>query len=712
MSEFLSHILWNVGWSAALAGVVFLLSRQPTFQRRPALMHVLWFGVLLRLIVPAVIAVPVLPMLEAEPSLNATYPAPLPPNPSNPLIPTDWPKTTESPSASPSDAVWMTWPVRLSLISLTGTLALLSICFMQSRRLSQLLSRSAPVPQLLLDRTQQLARDMRLSGCPEVRVIEGLATPSLSLYRRRATIMLPRHLLDELDDEQWSCILSHELAHFARRDGWFNVTATGILYLFWWNPVAWWAWREMRACQEASCDALALARMPASRRLYAETLLHVVESLNRPTLWQPSVVLGFGNQSVLTRRFEMIANPSVRPRAALAATLCLSLLSLAYFCVPVRAEKEAKQEKPDLERIQGTWKAVEAEQEKKEATAKELEQMNIRFTFTGAKLKLQKMEPGNQLTETGGEFSLNASTNPKQIDFGIYRGKELLNAQGIYEMDDDTLKICFGQTRPTKFKIASGTDHRIYVFHKQASDPQANAGEATQPTAPAESAATQPAEGALEVQSRKNINQIVLALHLYHKEYRTFPPAILYGKENKGGKFPHSWRVALLPYLGQQKLYDSYHFDEAWDSPANVDVMAKMPDVYRAPGEERKYFHPAYMVLVGDLMANDSEPSKLQTLFSSKQGTKMPMITDGMSNTLAIVETKLDSKQAIQWTEPKDLTYDPAGELPKLGGVHAGGFWIGAADGTAIFINSKTKPTTIKALVSPGGGEVIDLSSL
>lgn len=213
----------------------------------------------------------------------------------------------------------------------------------------------------------------------------------------------------------------------------------------------------------------------------------------------------------------------------------------------------------------------------------------------------------------------------------------------------------------------------------------------------------------LRIQSRNNVKRIMLAMHLYHEKHGAFPPAVLYGKDNKGGKFPHSWRVALLPHLDQQKLYDSYHFDEAWDSPANMDVMAKMPDVYRAPGEERKSLHPAYVVFVGKLMEDGSDPAKLQTMFSSQQGVKIPMVRDGMSNTLAIVETKLVGKQAIQWTEPKDLTYDPAGELPKLGGLYSDEFWIGTVDGAPLLIHSNTKAKTIKGLISPAGGEFIDL---
>ena len=47
---------------------------------------------------------------------------------------------------------------------------------------------------------------------------------------------------------------------------------------------------------------------------------------------------------------------------------------------------------------------------------------------------------------------------------------------------------------------------------------------------------------------------------------------------------PHSWRVALLPFLGQTELYNSYQFDKAWDDPANMHVLARMPDCFNASG--------------------------------------------------------------------------------------------------------------------------------
>ncbi len=46
-----------------------------------------------------------------------------------------------------------------------------------------------------------------------------------------------------------------------------------------------------------------------------------------------------------------------------------------------------------------------------------------------------------------------------------------------------------------------------------------------------------------------------------------FPAAVNFG--GKSGKVPYSWRVAILPYLEQQALYNAYNFDEPWDGPNN-----------------------------------------------------------------------------------------------------------------------------------------------
>ena len=53
-------------------------------------------------------------------------------------------------------------------------------------------------------------------------------------------------------------------------------------------------------------------------------------------------------------------------------------------------------------------------------------------------------------------------------------------------------------------------------------------------------------------ESMNHLKQIGLAVHIYHDAYGTFPPA--YRAENSGRPLL-SWRVLILPYLGQEALY-------------------------------------------------------------------------------------------------------------------------------------------------------------
>ena len=63
-----------------------------------------------------------------------------------------------------------------------------------------------------------------------------------------------------------------------------------------------------------------------------------------------------------------------------------------------------------------------------------------------------------------------------------------------------------------------------------------------------------------------NIKQILLALHDYHDTCDALPP--LYTVDEEGNPL-HSWRVLILPFIGQQALYQQINLDEPWDSEHN-----------------------------------------------------------------------------------------------------------------------------------------------
>lgn len=193
--------------------------------------------------------------------------------------------------------------------------------------------------------------------------------------------------------------------------------------------------------------------------------------------------------------------------------------------------------------------------------------------------------------------------------------------------------------------------------------------------------------------SMNHMKTIGLAMHNYHDVNKSFPPASIKGPNG----VRHSWRVALLPYLGLNELYNEYRLDEAWNSDNNKRVLAKIPDVYRAPGAKADSTSTSYFVLVGE-----------GTPFHGDEGSGIRDFLDGTSNTVLAVESKLN----VPWTKPEDINYLPENGVPKLGGVHSGGFVTLFADGSARFLSSKVKDDVLHNLFRLADGNVIQFEQL
>jgi RNA polymerase sigma factor (sigma-70 family) len=85
---------------------------------------------------------------------------------------------------------------------------------------------------------------------------------------------------------------------------------------------------------------------------------------------------------------------------------------------------------------------------------------------------------------------------------------------------------------------------------------------------------------ASERQVRNNLKQIGLAMHTYREAHGRFPAPAILGKD---GKPLLSWRVAILPYIVEDGLYQSFKLDEPWDSPHNKRLLERMPGLYAPP---------------------------------------------------------------------------------------------------------------------------------
>ena len=198
-------------------------------------------------------------------------------------------------------------------------------------------------------------------------------------------------------------------------------------------------------------------------------------------------------------------------------------------------------------------------------------------------------------------------------------------------------------------------------------------------------------EAARRSQSMNNLKQIGLAMHNYYDSYRTLPAQANYDPQDKPLL---SWRVQLLPFLEQQALYAQFHQDEPWDSAHNKTLIDKMPPVYRSASSKSPPNTTIYQV-----------PAGKGTLFEGQKGIEFVEVTDGLSNTILAVEA--DDDQAVIWTKPDDLEYDPQEPMAGLGQVRPGGFNVLMADGSVRFIGNNIDPEVLKAMFSRGGGEVV-----
>lgn len=220
------------------------------------------------------------------------------------------------------------------------------------------------------------------------------------------------------------------------------------------------------------------------------------------------------------------------------------------------------------------------------------------------------------------------------------------------------------------------------------------AGDRVVTPAPAAPAKQDPAPAASTEEQRQssanNLKRLALAMHNYHDDYGELPPAAVYSKD---GRPLLSWRVLLLPYLEQGKLFREFKLDEPWDSEHNKKLLARMPDVYAAPRGKTKESHSTfYQVFTGK-----------GTIFNGQRGSRFVDILDGTSNTILVIE----GGNAVPWTKPADLVYDAKKPLPRLGGVFPEGFYFARADGSVNFCKTRFREPVMRALITSNGGEVI-----
>lgn len=120
-------------------------------------------------------------------------------------------------------------------------------------------------------------------------------------------IYLPIHLISDYHESEMRYMLLHELQHYRHKDAIANYLMNFAGVLYWFNPIVWFALREMRNDREVACDTSVLKMLDENDyENYGNTLINFVEKVSISPF--PFAASLSGNMKQMKRRIINIAS--------------------------------------------------------------------------------------------------------------------------------------------------------------------------------------------------------------------------------------------------------------------------------------------------------------------------------------------------------------------------------------------------------------------
>ncbi|MBL7188128.1 MAG: hypothetical protein ISS70_17535 [Phycisphaerae bacterium] len=326
MTDFLFQMgLSNACLSLALAIVAMVVGAKA---RRPQLAHMLWLFVFIKLVTPPIVKIPIITIPQQPETTVAINDHSTP-----------GPQLTNSREFDVDvqlSGAWNRARVWLPPVWLMGSVVVFAWSMVRVCRFSRLLAKRSDVaPQELQNAAAKIARRLGLNTIPTICTTSARISPMVWWSGGKVRVVIPATLLDQMDAQQSQWILAHELAHVRRRDYLVRWLEWLACVCFWWNPVVWWAQRNLRAMEEICCDELVISCLNPKPKTYANSLLSAVEFLARPALRPPAMASEVNSGGFLERRFKMIVSENSKRSNTRWLQICVLLCAMVVLPVGI-----------------------------------------------------------------------------------------------------------------------------------------------------------------------------------------------------------------------------------------------------------------------------------------------------------------------------------------------------------------------------------------
>lgn len=202
-----------------------------------------------------------------------------------------------------------------------------------------------------------------------------------------------------------------------------------------------------------------------------------------------------------------------------------------------------------------------------------------------------------------------------------------------------------------------------------------------------------------------NRERIALAILQFEAKHGKLPSS---ASVDSGGEPLLSWRVHLLPFLGEEELYKKFKLNEPWDSPHNKRLLPKIPAIYQTsavPQKSKKV--KKEVVSFPDSRTTYVLPTGPGCAFNIGERKTSGDVTDSQANTILLMQTR---GRPVEWTKPEDLALN---SLTLTDDIFLGSEYdqfVVMWNREQKLVYRSLKPEHWKALMTIAGGEDFKLS--